>query len=81
MLPARELSCDVPNFFRGVFFCTAVMGYMPTMDSSASGMKRATLCDRPKPADGSIEPLSSVIFEQPVMDANVPDDDRAAYDS
>ena len=66
---------------RDLFFCTAVVGYMPTMDSSASGMKRATLCDRPKPADGSIEPLSSVIFEQPVMDANEPDDDRAAYDS
>ena len=57
------------------------MGYMPMMDSSASGMKRATLSERPKPADGSIEPLRSVIFEQPAMDANVIDDGLAAYDS
>ena len=54
---------------------------MPTMDSSASGMKRATLCDRPKPADGSIHVLEDDFFEQPEMDANVLDDDRAAYDS
>ena len=58
MLPARELGCDVPNFSCDVFFCTAVMGYMPTMDPSASGMKRATLSERPKPADGSIEPFN-----------------------
>ena len=64
-----------------MFFCTAVVGYMPTMDSSASGMKRATLCDRPKPADGSIHVFQASTFEQTVMDANVLDDDRAAYDS
>ena len=57
------------------------MGYMPTMDSSASGMKRATLSDRPKPADGSIDVLEDDFFDQPAMDANVIDDDRAAYDS
>ena len=66
---------------RDLFFCTAVMGYMPTMDSSASGMKRATLCDRPKPADGSIVVFQEHTFEQTAMDANVTDDDRAAYDS
>ena len=54
---------------------------MPTMDSSASGMKRATLSDRPKPADGSIDVFQAAFFEQPAMDANVIDDDRAAYDS
>ena len=64
-----------------MFFCTAVMGYMPTMDSSASGMKRATLSDRPKPADGSINVFQASTFEQTVMDANVLDDDRAAHDS
>ena len=57
------------------------MGYMPMMDSSASGMKRATLSDRPKPADGSIDVFRSVTFEQPAMDANVIDDGLAAYDS
>ena len=57
------------------------MGYMPTMDSSASGMKRATLSDRPKPADGSINVHQASTFEQTVMDANVLDDDRAAYES
>ena len=57
------------------------MGYMPTMDSSASGMKRATLSDRPKPADGSINVFQASTFEQTVMDANVLDDNRAAYDS
>ena len=64
-----------------MFFCTAVMGYMPMMDSSASGMKRATLSDRPKPADGSINVFQASTFEQTVMDANVLDDDRAAYES
>ena len=56
---------------------------MPTMDSSASGMKRATLSDRPKPADGSIDVFRSVTFEQPAMDAiaNAIDDGGAAYDS
>ena len=54
---------------------------MPTMDSSASGMKRATLSERPKPADGSIDVFRSVTFEQPAMDANVIDDGLAAYDS
>ena len=64
-----------------MFFCTAVMGYMPMMDSGASGMKRATLSDRPKPADGSINVFQAAFFEQTVMDANVLDDDRAAYES
>ena len=50
------------------------MGYMPMIDSSASGMKRATLSDRPKPADGSIDGLEDDFFEQPAMDANVIDD-------
>ena len=58
-----------------------MMGYIPTMDSSASGMKRATLSDRPKPADGSINVFQASTFEQTVMDANVLDDDRAAYES
>ena len=59
------------------------MGYIPTMDSSASGMKRATLSDRPKPADGSINVFQASTFEQTVsvMDANVLDDDGVAYDS
>ena len=64
-----------------MFFCTAVVGYMPTMDSSASSMKWATLSDRPKLADGSIDVFQDAFFEQPAMDANVIDDDRAAYDS
>ena len=52
------------------------MGYIPTMDSSASGMKRATLSDRPKPADGSINVFQASTFEQTVVeDANVLDDD------
>ena len=54
---------------------------MPTMDSSASGMKRATLSERPKPADGSIDVFQAAFFEQTVMDANVLDDNRAAYES
>ena len=58
-----------------------MMGYILTMDSSASGMKRATLSDRPKPADGSIHVFQAPTFEQTVMDANVLDDDRAAYES
>ena len=58
-----------------------MIGHMPTMDSGASGMKRATLSDRPKPADGSINVFRSVTFEQPYMDANVIDDGQAAYDS
>ena len=57
------------------------MGYMPMIDSSASGMKRATLSDRPKPADGSIVVFEDAFFEQPAMDANVIDDGRAAHDS
>ena len=54
---------------------------MPTMDSSASGMKRATLSERPKPADGSIDVFQAAFFEQPAIDSNVIDDDRVAYDS
>ena len=54
---------------------------MPMMDSSANRMKRATLSDRPKPADGSIDVFQAAFFEQPEMDANVIDDGLAAYDS
>ena len=57
-----------------------MMGYIPTMDSSASGMKRATLSDRPKPADGSINVFKQALFlSAATMDANVLDDDGAAY--
>ena len=58
-----------------------MVGYMPTMDSGASGMKRATLSDRPKPADGSINVFKQAFLSAATIDANVLDDDGAAYDN
>jgi hypothetical protein len=58
-----------------------VIGYMPMMDSGASGMKRATLSDQPKPADGSIDVFQLCLLSAVTMEANVLDDDGAAYDS
>jgi hypothetical protein len=54
---------------------------MPMMDSGASGMKRATLSDQPKPADGSIDVFQLCLLSAVTMEANVLDDDGAAYDS